>query len=190
MSGKLMSIQEARTLLSDLSNEDVAQLVGVGIDRLRQVAVESDDPEVLLNESMRHLFSSEGGMAPPTMVAEGVVAIPSFVKRTTGDRHKCSNATVLIGEKETWAWDEHAETYVNSGITSVGSNQRSIALHVAVPGLRIIRHVMNWDGQRHERLSTECFVIGLEEKENGEAEYTIAVDPDYVSSRLPLPGAR
>ena len=186
----MLSISEAHDLLADMSNDDVAQVVGAGIERLREDAVESDDPEVLLNESMRHLFSSEGGMAPPTFVADGVIAIPSFVKRTTGDRHKCNNATVLLGEKELWAWDESAETYINSGLTTVGGNQRSIALHVAVPGARIIRHVMNYDGSRHERLQTECFVVGMEENKDGESEYTLTVDPKYVSSRLPFPGNR
>ena len=89
-----------------------------------------------------------------------------------------------------WAWDESSETYIDSGIASVGANQRSISLHVAVPGVRIIRHVMNWDGQRHQRLSTECYVIGLEETEGDEPAYTLTIDPKYVSSRLPLPGDR
>ena len=190
MANSAMTIRDARLLISDMSDTDIAQLVGVGLDRLRESAVESDDPEALLDESMRHLFSNEGGMAPPTMVSPGVVAIPSFIKKTAGARHKCSNATVLIGEKEFWAWDESSETYIDSGIASVGANQRSISLHVAVPGVRIIRHVMNWDGQRHQRLSTECYVIGLEETEGDEPAYTLTIDPKYVSSRLPLPGDR
>ena len=105
-------------------------------------------------------------------------------------KHRCANCTVKNGDQETWCW-EQSDTFIANAKATVSGAVRSVSLHLAIPGLRIIRHFMEHNGEYHKRVKDQCFVvIDNGEDENGNPLFSIEKDSEFVAGRLPLPASR
>lgn len=177
-------------LLDGLSEADISLLTEHLLSRrVERVLAGEDDMSEMANNAVSAMFSQSNNNALPRLFPNGIVAIANFTQAQSGKRHVCANCTVTIGEQSGWSWSEDLPTFLaGSGATRIGGATRSVALHSAVPGMRITRHFMHHDGERHTRNRDECFVVNqVGEDESGEPVFSIVRDSEYVTGRLPLP---
>lgn len=186
-----MDRKTAASLIESMSEKDVSDLTGYLIQhRLDQVLAGNDDVDSMANNAISTLFSKSNVLSVPTIIAPGIVAVPCYTQYV-GKKHRCANATVKSGESEAWCWDESFETFISGSRADVENAVRSVSLHTAIVGLRIIRHYMEYDGERHKRVKDECFIITDEgEDPHGDPLFGIERDNEFIAGRLPLPSNR
>lgn len=187
-----MNIGAARAIMESLSEKDISDLTGYLIQhRLDQVLSGVDDVDSMANNAISTLFSKSNAMSEVSVIAPGIIAIPCYTQYMGNEKkHRCANCTVKNGDQETWCW-EQSDTFIANAKASVSNAVRSVSLHLAIPGLRIIRHFMEHNGEYHKRVKDQCFVVvDNGEDENGNPLFSIEKDSEFVAGRLPLPASR
>ena len=188
-----MNIGAAKAIMESLSEKDISDLTGYLIQhRLDQVLSGVDDVDSMANNAISAIFSNSNATSEVSVIAPGIIAIPCYTQYMGNKKkHRCANCTVKNGDQESWCWEESSDTFISNAVSSVGSAVRSVSLHVAIPGLRVIRHFMEHDGERHKRVKDQCFVVVADgEDENGNPLFSIEKDNDFVAGKLPLPATR
>lgn len=187
-----MNITAAKAIMENLSEKDISDLTGYLIQhRLDQVLSGVDDVDSMANNAISTVFSQSNAMSEITMIAPGIIAIPCYTQYIGNEKkHRCANCTVKNGDRETWCWEE-SDTFITNARSTVGGAVRSLSLHVAIPGLRIIRRFMEHNGEYHKRVKEHCFVVVDDgDDENGNPLFRIEKDNEFVAGKLPIPASR
>lgn len=173
-----------------MSDGEVSQAIAALMDEKLRRAIENGDPDTLIKQSLIDLFDTNGPK-PPKIVSAGIVAVPGYLKDSSGEKHECNMFTVRLPdhETETWAWEDDTGTFISGETSKVAKVRRSVNLHQAIDGLVLIQHVMKWDGRRHTRTSTKAWEVRVKvnEKTGEISSESLALLSNWTPSRLPPP---
>ena len=169
--------------VSELSDEQIHGLLHSLRVELHERALESDDPEVLGLEFLSSLNGKD--VERPEILSGRFIALGGIIKyNPAGTKHHCVLYSITMpGADPFWAWEDHG-TLAYSHSTRVGDMRQSVALHVAVDGMQLIRHTMKHDGERHHRLSEDVWDCVW--AENGEGSLQV-VKSKTNPRNLPVP---
>jgi hypothetical protein len=179
-----------RDQFTELSDGEISLMISALMDEKLRRAVETGDPETLIKQALIELFDTNGPK-PPRILSNGIVAVPGYLKDSSGEKHECNMFTVRLPdhETETWAWEDDTGTFISGETSKVAKVRRSVNLHQAIEGLVLIQHVMKWDGRKHTRTSTKAWEVRVKvNEETGElVSEELALLSNWTPSRLPPP---
>lgn len=151
-------------------------------------SVRRADPETLLTLADQKAFNMMGDPRSPFEIAPGIIAVPGNVVDTSASKHTCNLSTICLPDdsEEVWSWNEEIQTFIIGDTSKVGKVRRSVNLQVAIDGLRINQHVMNWNGEMHIRKACKSFVVRQDySEETGLITTSITLDPSWNPGSLP-----
>lgn len=122
------------TSISDLSDGEIATLVGLLLQEQQERAVREADPEALTADGFRTLFNSRGDAIEPVLVG-GILMCAGSLKNTSATSHICS----FVHVDDHWCWD-HPDA-LNDEVRKIPAqgreHQRSITLVPVTEGAKI-----------------------------------------------------